>query len=429
MNRISSTILIAVLLLVFIPYSATQTFAVDNNATGGQGLNMNITVKLYSDGYVRVTGVAPGQASGSQQSFRIVYNYTFYSNRTVEDKSVIQTSPQQPAGAPNQYIEVNLTGSRDNNNLTGSMNMTRLLETPGKTYTSVIMHYNATYGEHNWTLDARYEIRTNDTMVVNSLRNMTAIQFLPAAGSRILSFNTSVTGDRYIIKITAVIPYNPVPSTSPYTSDYLSVMSLISQNRTLEINSYTYISSNGTVKAKQHIVYMGGFTDHIEAYVKEMRYLSKLRGEQGIQPNNSTESLLRIIEQLASNFEVKEGSSFTQVITLQANTLTTPLIREKGVTDPVKTLVALRNLLLSMAKTGQAGFNTTQVLNQKITLKPGDQSIRRIHPNQTILGNLEQVKVNPETPRNNTLIIGGITIIIAAIIALAIYLMRKPLTA
>jgi len=425
----TSTIIIALLLILFIPYGTTYTFAANNNSTGGKGLNMNITAKLYSDGYVRVKGIIPGQGGAPSQSFNVVYNYTFYKDKTIKDESIAQTTPQPQPTQANQYIEVNLTGNRNNGNLTGVMNMTRLLQTQGTSYTNVLMYYNVAYGKSNWTLVAHYEVHTNDTTVENSLKNITANQFLPYSGARILNFNTSITGGKYVIKVVAVIPYNPAPSSTPYISDYISVMGLISQNRTLEINSYTYISSTGSMKSKQHVVYIGGYTDHLKAYVKQMRYLSQLQQAQGMQSSNSTESLLQTIEQLADNFEVKEGSSFTQIITPQANTITTPLIREKGVTDPVETLVALRNILLSMAKTGQAGFNTTQVLNQQITLQPGDQNIKKIQPNQTILGNLEQVKINPETPRNNTLIIGGITAVIAAIIIIAIYLMRKPSTA
>ncbi|MEB3756038.1 MAG: hypothetical protein GSR79_04180, partial [Desulfurococcales archaeon] len=424
MNKITSTIVIALLLIIFIPYTTPYTFAANNNSTGGQGLNMNITAKLYRDGYVRVKGIIPGQGGASTQSFNVVYNYTFYKDKTIKEESITQTTQQQQPTPANQYIEVNLTGTRNNGNLTGVMNMTRLLQTLGTSYTNVVMYYNVAYGKSNWTLVALYEINTNDTTVVNSLKNITANQFLPYNGARILNFNTSITGGKYAIKITAVIPYNPAPSNTPYISDYISVMGLISQNRTLEINSYTYISSTGSMESKQRVVYMGGYKDHLKAYVKQVRYLSHLQEAQGMQSNNSTEPLLQTIEQLADKFEVKEGSSFTQVITPQATTITTPLIREKGVTDPIETLVALRDILLSMAKTGQADFNTTQVLNQKITLQPGDQNIKKIQPNQTILGNLEQVKINPETPRNNTLIIGGITAAIAAIIIIAIYLMR-----
>ncbi|MCE4614538.1 MAG: hypothetical protein F7B60_03305 [Desulfurococcales archaeon] len=428
MNRVISVIIIMLLLFAVLPYQWGPVNAVANDAVGGQGLNMTITATLYSDGYVRVKGSIPARNGEATPSFRVLYNYTFYQDKTIKDESIFQNGTQTQATGSNEYMEVNLTGIRNNGNLTGLMNLTQIFHREGKGCTRMLMKYNVAYEQYNWTLKAHFDIHTNDTSIENSLKNITALQFLPSRDAEIVSFNHSLSNGEYFIDLTAIIPYGTTAQYTPYMSNYLSILFLISQNRTLEINNYAYISSTGIMKMKQHIVYKGGFTDHLESYIKGMKQSFQLHASasgNGTMESNE-KALINTLEELASNFEVKDGTSYTQLITPNKNIITTPLIRGKGVNDPVKTLVALRNILLSLAKTGKAGFNTTQVLNQEITLKPGDQAIRKIQPNQTILGDLENIKVNPETPRNNNIIIGGTAAIIALIVIIAIYLVRKP---
>jgi hypothetical protein len=368
--------------------------------------------------------VKEGESPGS---FRVLYNYTFYDDKTVKDLSFIESQSVLSPGTPNQYLEERLIGTRSSDSLIGTANITMVSQFMGSIYTNFLMQYNASYNPHDWKLNAHFVITTNNTLFENELSNITPQEFFPVQDANIVEYNSNSSGNKYTVDLTAIIPYNPVLTTySTHMSSYIRLISFISQNRTLEIDYYGYISPSG-LNATQHIVYKGGFTEHLRTFTEGVKrsyqQQAALYGNSTLSPGQK--ALIEGLQQLANNFEVKSGTSYTQLMTPTANIITTPLVREKGTKDPIETLVGLRNVLLKLSQSSSAGFNRTQVLNQEITLKPGDPGISRIQPNQTILGNLENVKVNPETTGMNQLLIEGIIGIILAASIIAVYALKR----